>query len=126
MASSNPSESHKPNGLVDASSSNSGKEEKSSLGKITKNPIECHTSENALNPEVLKKLKDLPGEDTGTNSQESELYHFLRFRSNTLTESTLSSLKPIWCRECVIGDNTSHQKSSTRKRRNGKGLEPYP
>lgn len=70
MASSNPGEFHNPNGLLDASSSNSGREDKSSTSKITQNHIDCHTSDNALNLEFLKKLQDLLEEDTGTNSHE--------------------------------------------------------
>lgn len=73
------------NGSFEPSSSNSRKQEKSRIGKITKTPIKNQITKNALNPEFLKNVQDLLDEDTCTNSQESELYNFFRVRSNTLT-----------------------------------------
>lgn len=85
MASFNPTKLPSSKDLSEASSSNSRKQEKSSIGKITKTPINSQTTKNALNPECSKKVQDLLDWDIGTNSQESALYCFLRFRPNTLT-----------------------------------------
>lgn len=54
---------------VGASSSNSRKQEKSSIGKITKNLIKSQTAKNVLNPDSIKKVQDLLDEDIGMNSQ---------------------------------------------------------
>lgn len=85
MAASKPTKSQKSNGSLEASGSTSRKQEKSSIGKITKNSIKYHTTKNALNPKSVKKVQDLLDEDIGTNSKESGFYNFMRFRSNTLT-----------------------------------------
>lgn len=85
MAASKPTKSQKSNGSLEASSSSSRKQEKASIGKITKNSIKCQTTKNALNPKSVKKVQDLLDEDIVTNSKESGFYNFMRFRSNTLT-----------------------------------------
>lgn len=85
MAPSKPTKLQNSNGSVEASRSNSLKQEKSSNGKITKTPIKSQTAKNALSPESIKKLQSLFYEVVGTNSQESGIYSFMRFSSNTLT-----------------------------------------
>lgn len=75
----------KSNGSVEASSSSSRKQEKSSIEKITKNPIKYQTTKNALNLKSVEKLQDLLYEDIGTNSQESGFHNPMRFRCKTMT-----------------------------------------
>lgn len=100
MAPSKPIKLQNSNGSVEAFSSSSRKQEISSIGKITKNPIKSQTTKNTFNPGYLRKVWDLLNEDIGTNSQESGLYNLMRFRSNILTinlEQLRANLVPRTC-----------------------------
>lgn len=85
MVPSKPIKLQKSNGSVEASSSSSRKQEKSRIGKITKNPIKCQTTKNASNLKPVKKLQSPLYEHIGPNSQESGLQTPMRFRCKTLT-----------------------------------------
>lgn len=63
----------KSNGSLEASSSSSRKQEKSSIERITKTPTKNNTSKNALNPEPVKKVQNLLEMELGTTIQEGEL-----------------------------------------------------
>ena len=78
MAPTKISKLQKPTGSIEACSSSSRKQEKFSIEKTIKKPTRKRTTKMALNPESVKKVRDLLEKELGTTIQEGKRLMLIR------------------------------------------------